>query len=182
MKLTPVLSINRYVSIDGITIVHICRSMQALDAYYDPPVIEDATEVWGTCNDEDRDSFHEIGRLEDVLKTIAAQPMVAAAAKASPRRFAQMVASAHELGRVIYIASFALRCMADRIADPKRFCAIEVDQGSLSFHTLLATNLFCEQRQAPGVYRISYSLTSLALESCDLLEPFPFSSWSDGSI
>jgi hypothetical protein len=52
MKLTPVTDVARFVSIDGTTIVRISRSSRALDAYYDPPVVQDVREAWGTCFDE----------------------------------------------------------------------------------------------------------------------------------
>src|SRR4051812_43612627 len=90
MKLTPVTDVARFVSIDGRSIVRITRSLRALDAFYDPPVVEEVTDAWGTCFDESPDSFQEIGQLPDVLKIIATRDMVAAAALASPRRFAEM--------------------------------------------------------------------------------------------
>src|SRR5262249_46023607 len=120
MKLTPVTTVDRFVAIDGVTIIRIFRCLRALDGYYDPPVVQDKSDVWGICP-EGPDSFHEIGQLQDVLKTIATQPMVAAAAKASPRRFAEMVSAAFDLGLVFYVGSRAIWSVADHIADAKRF-------------------------------------------------------------
>jgi len=173
MKLTPVTDVARFVSIDGTTIVHISRSLRALDAYYDPPVVQDVTEVWGTCLDEAPDSFQEIGQLQDVLKTIATREMVAAAAMASPRRFTEMVAAAYDLGRVFYVASRAMWSVADYIADAKRFCSIEVTEESLNFHVLLLPKLFAEQREPPGVYKVSFSLSEFVMQSRALVEEYP---------
>jgi hypothetical protein len=175
MKLTPVTHVGRFISVDGRTVVHISRSRQGqgLDAYCDPPVIEDETEVWGTCLDEHRDTFHEIGLLPEVLQTIAPQQMVAAAAMASPRRFAEMVASAHDLGGVFYVASRAIWAVSDHIADAKRFCSIEVDEQTMSFHALLPLKLFEEQSEVPGVYAICYSLSDFKIKSRTLVEEYP---------
>ena len=70
MKLTAVTDAGRFISIDGTTIVCICRCLRALDAWYDPPVVQDVREAWGTCLDGAPDSFREVGQLQDVLKTI----------------------------------------------------------------------------------------------------------------
>jgi len=128
MKLTPVIDILRFVSIDGTTIVHITQSRSNLGTYSDPPVVEDIREVWGTCLDDTPDSFREIGQLQDVLRTIAPRQMVTAAATASPRRFAEMIAFAHDLGLVFYVASRAMWLVADHIADAQGFCEIEVQE------------------------------------------------------
>src|SRR4051794_11003410 len=108
MKLTPITDVWRFVSIDGKTIVRVRRSLTALDGYYDPPVRQDVSDAWGYCFDGTRDSFREVGDLQDVLKTVAAASMVAAAALASPRQFAEMVAAAFNLGNVFYVGSRAL--------------------------------------------------------------------------
>jgi hypothetical protein len=173
MKLTPVTDVARFVSIDGRRIVCISRSLRALDAYYDPPVVQDVREAWGTCFDEAPDSFQEIGQLQDVLKSIATQEMVAVAALASPRRFAEMVATAHELGLVFYVASRAMWSVADHIPDAKRFCPIEVTEESLNFHVLLLPKLFAEQREPPGVYKVSFSLSEFAVQNRVLVEEYP---------
>lgn len=173
MKLTPVTDVARFVSIDGRTVVRITRSRQGLDAYYDPPLIEDVTEVWGTCLDESRDSFHEIGQLKDVLKTIATQDMVVAAAVASPRRFAEMVATAHDLGSVLYVGSRAMWVVADRVADAKQFCTIDATNQVLRFHTLLPIKLFEKKRELPGIYSVSYSLSEFLIQSKVLVEAYP---------
>ncbi len=173
MKLTPVTDVARFVSIDGMTIVCISRSLRALDAYYDPPVVQDVIEVWGTCFDEAPDSFREIGQLQDVLKTIATQEMVAAAALASPRRFAEMVAADHDLGLVFYVANKAMWLVADHIADAKRFCLIAVTEESLNFHVLLLPKLFAEQREPPGVYSVSFSLSEFVIQRRPLVEEYP---------
>ena len=170
MKLTPVTDVARFVCIDGWTIVRISRSLRGLDAYYDPPVVQDLREVWGTCFHETPDSFQEIGQLQDVLTTIASQEMIAAAALASPRRFSEMVAEAHHLGDVLYAASIAMSAIASRIADAKRFCSIEVDEQSLNFHVLMPLNLFEERRETPGVYRVSFSLWEFVIGSRVLVE------------
>lgn len=173
MKLTPVTSVDRFVSIDGTTIVRISRSLLALDGYYTPPVVEDVRDIWGMCLDEEPDSFREMGQLQDVLKAIASQEMVAAAAVASPRRFAEMVASAYDLGLVFYVASRAIWAVGDHVADAKRFCSIEVHQTSLNFHVLVSRDLFEKQRELPGVYSVSFSLSEFVVQSQALVEEFP---------
>jgi hypothetical protein len=173
MKLTRILSIDRFVSIDERTIVRISRCEKALDAYYDPPVIRDVSMVWGTCLNVEPDSFCEVGDLEHVLKDIAPQPMVAATAIASPRGFAQMVAAAHNLGYVFSVASRAIQLVVDHIPDAKRFCSIEVDEASLNFHTLLSATLDEEPRAAPGIYGVSYSLANYVIRRMVLVEHFP---------
>jgi hypothetical protein len=173
MKLTPVTDVARFVSIDGKTIVCISRSLRALDAYYDPPVVQDVKEAWGTCFDEAPDSFQEIGQLQDVLKTIATQEMVAAAALASPRRFAEMIAEAYDLGLVFYVASRAMWSVADQIADAKRFCSIEANKKSLNFHVFLSPKLFAEKREPPGVYSVSFSLSEFVIQSRALVVEHP---------
>jgi hypothetical protein len=173
MKLTPVTDVARFVSIDGRTIVRIARSLRALDAYYDPPVVQDVRNAWGTCFDESPDSFQEMGQLQDVLKTIAVKEMVAAAALASPRRFAEMIAAAHDLGLVFYVASRAMWSVADHIADAKRFCPIEVTEQSLNFHVLLLPKLIPQQRERPGVYKVSFSLSEFVIQSRTLVEEHP---------
>jgi hypothetical protein len=172
MKLTPIIDVQRFISIDGTTIVRIAQYRQALDGWYSPPVIKDLREVWGTCLDENRDSFREVGSLQEVLRSIASPDMVTAAVTASPRRFAEMVAVAHDVGLVFYVASRAMWAVADRIADAKRFCLIQIEEQSLRFHTLLPT-LFGEPRDSPGVYRVSFSLSDFAIQSRDLVEEYP---------
>lgn len=173
MKLTPVTDVARFVSIDGRTIVRISRSFRALDAYYDPPVVQDVRDVWGMCFDESPDSFQELGQLQDVLKAIPTQEMVAAAALASPRRFAEMVAAAYDLGLVFFVASRAMWSVADHVPDAKRFCSIEVNKESLNFHVLLFPHLFAEQRELPGVYSVSFSLSKFFIQSRALVEEYP---------
>lgn len=173
MKLTPVTGIERFISIDGRTIVQISRSLRALDGWYDPPVIQDKTEVWATCHDEDRDSFQEIGQLQDVLKAIASQEMIVAAAVASPRRFAQMVATAFDLGPVFYVASRAIQAVANHIADAKRFCSIKVSPEFLNFHALRLRPYFAEQTETPGIYSVTFSLSEFVIQSRDLVAEYP---------
>lgn len=173
MKLTPVTDVVRFVSIDGATIVRISRYLIALDGWYDPPEVQDVREVWGLCLDEAPDYFREIGQFADVLKSIAAQKMVAAAAGASPRRFAEMVAVAYDLGLVFYVGSRAIWSVAEKIADAKRFCSIEVKEESLNFYVLLLPELFAEQREPPGVYSVSFSLSEFLIRSRVLVEEYP---------
>jgi hypothetical protein len=146
--------------------------LRALDAYYDPPVVEDVRVAWGTCFDETPDSFQEVGQLQDVLTSIATREIVAAAALASPRRFAEMVAAAYDLGLVFYVASRAM-WVADHIADAKRFCPIGVTEQSLNFHVLLLPKLFAEQRELPGVYSVSFSLSEFVIQTRVLVEQYP---------
>jgi len=173
MKLTPITKVDRFVSIDMRTIVRVCRWHEALDGYYDPPAIQDESAVWGTCHVTEPDTVHELGELQDVLREIAHQPMVAAAAVASPRRFAEMVAAAHDLGAVFYVASRAIWAVADQIADAKRFCSIEVKDECLEFHTLRHLELFGKQREPPGVYRLSFSLVDYTIQRRVLIEEYP---------
>ncbi len=173
MKMTPVTDVERFISIDGRTIVLISRSLRALDGWYDPPVVQDASKVWGTCHDEAPDSFQESGQLQEVLKTIASPEMIAAAAFASPKRFAEMVAAAHDLGLVFYVASRAMRSAVGPIADAKRFCFIEASKDSLNFHVLLLPNLLTEQRDLPGVYSVSFSLSEFVVHSRILVAEYP---------
>jgi hypothetical protein len=170
MKLTPVINISRFLSIDGATIVRISRYRIALDGYYDPPVVKGEKVVWGTSL-EMRDTFQEIGQLHDVLKTIAPQEMVAAAAMASPKQFAEMVAEAHNLGRVYYIASTAM--WVTDIPNAIRFCSIDVNKEALNFHVLVLPDLFDEQCETPGVYSVSFSLSEFVVNSRILVEAYP---------
>ena len=99
MALTPITEIRRYISIDEKIIVRISRSKQEMDYYSDPPV--ELKIVWGYCLDAEPDSFRETGSLRDVLMQIATRPMIVASAVAAPRRFAEMVSVAYDLGKVI---------------------------------------------------------------------------------
>jgi hypothetical protein len=165
-------SIARFVSIDDRTMVRIDRYLSP-DAYCDPPVAENATHVWGSCSNEEPDSFREIGSLEEALRDVASAPMIIAAAVASPRGFARMVASAHELSSVITVGSLAIAVLSDRIENARRFCAITVNRKTLTFHTLEPTSLYGANRRTPGVYAVSYSLPRLCVERNELVEPYP---------
>jgi len=137
-------------------------------------VVADATDVWGWCSDEEPDHFREIGQLRDVLNTIAAQPMVAAAAVASPRRFAEMIAVAHGFSRVFYAGSFAVSLALEaHIPDPKRFCSIEIVQQSLKFHAYRSLELFGEQHEPAGVYCVSFSLMDFVIQRRVLVAEYP---------
>ncbi|MBN9517011.1 hypothetical protein J0H58_00600 [bacterium] len=174
MKLTPVTSVTRYLSINGATVVLISRCRRALDGYYDPPVVLDQQETWGSCFDSSPDSFREHGQLRDALGAIASRNQVAAAAVASPRRFAEMVGDAHRLGRAIYVGSWAIQLVAEYVRDPQRFCEIEAGPEGMDFFVLVTRNLFGEQQEPPGVYRVNYSFPDLAVRSRVLVE-----AWGD---
>lgn len=168
------LSISRYISIDERTIVRISRFLSP-DAYCDPPVAENATDIWGSCLTEEPDSFREIGSLEEALRYVASSQMIIAAAVASPWRFARMVTAAHELPSPIAVGSLDIAVLADRIENAGRFCEISVIRKSLTFHTLEPMSLYGANRRTPGVYAVSYSLTRLCVERNELVEPYPAS-------
>lgn len=165
-------SVTRFVSINERTIVRINRCLSP-DAYCDPPVVEQSTDVWGSCHREEPDSFREIGSLEDALKDVAPARMIVASAISSPECFARMVTAAHELASLIAVGSLAIAVISDHIENAGRFCAIAVTGKSLTFHTLETQNLFGVDRRTPGVYAVSYSLTKLCVERNELVEPYP---------
>jgi hypothetical protein len=103
--------------------------------------------------------------------------MVVAAAVASPKRFAEMIAAAHDLGFVFYVASRAIVSVTDHIADAKRFCSIEVKKNSMSFHTLMPRNLFEKKSDLSGIYSVSYSLSDFVIQRKVLVERNP--SWRE---
>ena len=68
LNLTPITSVERFVSIDGVTVVRIYRCKQWLEGFSDPPIIEDEAVTWGSCFHDTPDRFIEVGALEEVLK------------------------------------------------------------------------------------------------------------------
>lgn len=164
--------IARFVSVNERVIVSITRSLSP-DAYADPPVFEQLSTRWGSCSTSEPDSFRELGSLEDALKDAAPLPMIAAAASASPRGFAEMVASAHELARVIAVGSFVMSVLDEAFDDARRYYALEVTLESLTFYTFEPGGLFGPRRRAPGVHAVSYSLARLCIERDELVAPYP---------
>jgi hypothetical protein len=165
-------SIARFVTIDDRTIVQISRYL-APDAYCDPPAADDLTKVWGSCFCRESDSFREIGTLESALRDVAPIPMIAAAAVASPRGFASMVATAYDLAGVLVAGSFSISYLVEQIENVGRFCAVEATHESLKFHTFQPISLFGPNRRASGIYAVTYSLTGLCIERNELVAPYP---------
>lgn len=163
--------IARFIAVNERVIVRLTRFLSP-DLYADPPIFEQLSVRWGSCHRGEPDSFRELGSLEDALKDVAPIPMLVAAATASPLTFAEMVASAHELGRVIAVGSVARLALGDS-PEARRFCAIDVKDDALTFHVLQPMELFGPGQRAPGVYAVSYSLTALRLARDELVKAHP---------
>lgn len=164
-KLTQVTSVRRFISIDGKTVVRLVRSEQALDAYVSPPGGREISSTWGFCLDQEPDTFREVGSLAQTLEKLAPRRTISAAAIVSPRRFSEMVAAAGDLGGLVSVGSLEVAIVLKwgvRSAAP--FCAIDVTEHELRFHTLVPQALYKEaEREPEGVYVTAFSFDSLSI-------------------
>lgn len=165
LKLTPVTSVRRYISIDGKTVVRLVRSEQNLDAYVSPPGGRMISSVWGFYLDQEPDTFREVGSLAETLEKLAPRRTLSAAAIVSPRRFSEMVADAEGLGSLVFVGSLAVAIVLDwGRRNASRFCAIDVTDRELRFYTMVPTALYKESEREPeGVYATTFSFDSLSI-------------------